>query len=167
MVVCERDDLSIGAQNREIEIGCAFSGIPQDIVIDAANPTNLADEHLLTEDGLLKISKIFSATAAKPKEKIFIHCSHPSAEGCADLLELKRADLRARAADLGVPADSFNANVNASIRHAIREHVGELNVGTTKLLVDKEDTKKVYDTCLLYTSPSPRDQRGSRMPSSA
>ena len=26
---------------------------------------------------------------------------------------------------------------------------------------------KVVDTCLLYTSPSPRDQRGSRMPSSA
>ena len=28
---------------------------------------------------------------------------------------------------------------------------------------DEEDFK----TCLLYTSPSPRDQRGSRMPSSA
>ena len=26
---------------------------------------------------------------------------------------------------------------------------------------------KGYRTCLLYTSPSPRDQRGSRMPSSA
>ena len=26
---------------------------------------------------------------------------------------------------------------------------------------------KKYSTCLLYTSPSPRDQRGSRMPSSA
>ena len=25
----------------------------------------------------------------------------------------------------------------------------------------------LYYTCLLYTSPSPRDQRGSRMPSSA
>ena len=25
----------------------------------------------------------------------------------------------------------------------------------------------LYATCLLYTSPSPRDQRGSRMPSSA
>ena len=25
----------------------------------------------------------------------------------------------------------------------------------------------LIDTCLLYTSPSPRDQRGSRMPSSA
>ena len=26
---------------------------------------------------------------------------------------------------------------------------------------------KEYNFCLLYTSPSPRDQRGSRMPSSA
>ena len=26
---------------------------------------------------------------------------------------------------------------------------------------------KYLDGCLLYTSPSPRDQRGSRMPSSA
>ena len=25
----------------------------------------------------------------------------------------------------------------------------------------------IFNTCLLYTSPSPRDQRGSRMPSSA
>ena len=27
--------------------------------------------------------------------------------------------------------------------------------------------KDMYQFCLLYTSPSPRDQRGSRMPSSA
>ena len=26
---------------------------------------------------------------------------------------------------------------------------------------------EIYRSCLLYTSPSPRDQRGSRMPSSA
>ena len=32
-----------------------------------------------------------------------------------------------------------------------------------------KDIKSIvnYGTCLLYTSPSPRDQRGSRMPSSA
>ena len=29
------------------------------------------------------------------------------------------------------------------------------------------DTAKRFQACLLYTSPSPRDQRGSRMPSSA
>ena len=30
-----------------------------------------------------------------------------------------------------------------------------------------EDEGELYESCLLYTSPSPRDQRGSRMPSSA
>ena len=30
-----------------------------------------------------------------------------------------------------------------------------------------EPSLEVWSTCLLYTSPSPRDQRGSRMPSSA
>ena len=32
---------------------------------------------------------------------------------------------------------------------------------------EKKDLKESTKTCLLYTSPSPRDQRGSRMPSSA
>ena len=31
----------------------------------------------------------------------------------------------------------------------------------------KQKLKGHYGDCLLYTSPSPRDQRGSRMPSSA
>ena len=30
-----------------------------------------------------------------------------------------------------------------------------------------EEFNSIYYACLLYTSPSPRDQRGSRMPSSA
>ena len=49
--------------------------------------------------------------------------------------------------------------------------------GTLRLLRGKIDTKGAFlafclliatiPVCLLYTSPSPRDQRGSRMPSSA
>ena len=35
-----------------------------------------------------------------------------------------------------------------------------------KFVIEKEDSRVSY-LCLLYTSPSPRDQRGSRMPSSA
>ena len=34
-------------------------------------------------------------------------------------------------------------------------------------LTARERIKLLLDSCLLYTSPSPRDQRGSRMPSSA
>ena len=41
-------------------------------------------------------------------------------------------------------------------------------IGTTDIGVgDGNQETPVGTTCLLYTSPSPRDQRGSRMPSSA
>ena len=36
-----------------------------------------------------------------------------------------------------------------------------------ELGASKNSNLKIYRYCLLYTSPSPRDQRGSRMPSSA
>ena len=32
---------------------------------------------------------------------------------------------------------------------------------------NQQVAERALDSCLLYTSPSPRDQRGSRMPSSA
>ena len=35
------------------------------------------------------------------------------------------------------------------------------------LVVSKEDAESVFSSCLLYTSPSPRDRQKSRMPSSA
>ena len=38
---------------------------------------------------------------------------------------------------------------------------------TTQLKTRAEKQGDQYVVCLLYTSPSPRDQRGSRMPSSA
>ena len=36
-----------------------------------------------------------------------------------------------------------------------------------KVLVSNEFVEHAYNSCLLYTSPSPRDLQGSRMPSSA
>jgi len=39
---------------------------------------------------------------------------------------------------------------------------GDPDLATTRALV-----LELEKSCLLYTSPSPRDQRGSRMPSSA
>ena len=44
-----------------------------------------------------------------------------------------------------------------------KQHVVITGRGAPSALIEAADTV----TCLLYTSPSPRDQRGSRMPSSA
>ena len=41
------------------------------------------------------------------------------------------------------------------------------NSFTSKVSLETELSESLYETCLLYTSPSPRDKRQSRMPSSA
>ena len=43
----------------------------------------------------------------------------------------------------------------------------EMDLARSIQVVTEEIVLKLGNTCLLYTSPSPRDQRGSRMPSSA
>ena len=44
----------------------------------------------------------------------------------------------------------------------------EFKYAHNKVTLDQQDLETASSfTCLLYTSPSPRDQRGSRMPSSA
>lgn len=150
LIICEKEDLNIESDNSNIEITCIFSNFPGEIVIDAVIPTTLQNEYLLNPHGKLEIKKVFPATAAKPKEKVYIICNHPTCENGNDLLGLKRTQLRQRADDLLIPHDDYNRNVNSSIREAIWNSLGELSLQKTDLLVDKEDTKKVYETLKTY-----------------
>ena len=55
----------------------------------------------------------------------------------------------------------FEGNENVDVRLIVsnKKNAGVLEMGPEFVIPTK--------ICLLYTSPSPRDQRGSRMPSSA
>ena len=64
----------------------------------------------------------------------------------------------------------------AITKEELDDAVAEQQVLMQKLSKELKDIEKLdglstkaifYKICLLYTSPSPRDQRGSRMPSSA
>ena len=50
---------------------------------------------------------------------------------------------------------------------ALRLAADALRADPSRPVMVAADENIDYGTCLLYTSPSPRDQRGSRMPSSA
>lgn len=146
LVVCEREDLSVGADDPNIEITCIFDDLPRTITLDTTSETSLSHEYLLNLDGELEIKKVFKTTAAKPKPSIYIVCNHPTSPPYDNLLALKRTELKKLANDLGVSTDSYNANNNASLRKAIWENADELNPQLYDLLVDKEDTKKVYES---------------------
>ena len=69
--------------------------------------------------------------------------------------------------------DENSMNLSGHLGHPIDGIVGgrifwstvmEINYKKQKIILQK---KSKFDTCLLYTSPSPRDRQKSRMPSSA
>ena len=53
--------------------------------------------------------------------------------------------------------------VNVDVTAIVNEHYGD----TSRMFCIGETSVKLNNLCLLYTSPSPRDISGSRMPSSA
>ncbi|MDP5208853.1 AAA family ATPase [Microbulbifer sp. 2205BS26-8] len=150
LVKCEKDDLNIEADNNRIEISCIFSELPDELIIDTDHLTTLADEYLLNSDGKLEIKKVFAATAANPSPKVYIICNHPSVANANDLLTLKRPQLITRANEINVPEENYNGAINSSIRQAIRNNFDDLQLTNTELLVDKEDTKKVFDAIVNY-----------------
>ena len=58
-----------------------------------------------------------------------------------------------------------DVNVEVDVAQYDSKNAGDRTI-TLGLKLTGSDAEK-YEFCLLYTSPSPRDQRGSRMPSSA
>ena len=72
---------------------------------------------------------------------------------------------------VGQTAGSYNAGQNMSGNQAITMNNATMGLasgqqaGSTGFTIGQGNYGN--QTCLLYTSPSPRDQRGSRMPSSA
>ena len=55
-------------------------------------------------------------------------------------------------------------SIRKSCYHLVTQYLAELTSSFKELRIDAET---LYDICLLYTSPSPRDLSTSRMPSSA
>ena len=78
--------------------------------------------------------------------------------------DLDRADIEAALANFAtaLSVDPTNKKAQEGFQQA-RALAGDTNASAEQLLRDQ----RAFQLCLLYTSPSPRDQRGSRMPSSA
>ena len=66
------------------------------------------------------------------------------------------------------PGVSTNESVAAPVSQGINDGIPSVNQETNPLSVLLDDSETFnLSTCLLYTSPSPRDLSTSRMPSSA
>lgn len=149
-VTIDKEDLSVGSTDSDLEISCTFSDLPDELIIDSDNPTSLKNEYLINENGFLEIKKIYNCSLLKPKESTYIICSHPSKDKYSDLLLLNRIDLNKRATELSINESSYNKTINAEIRKAIWKSEVNLNIEKTEVPVNKEASKKIYETLKNY-----------------
>ena len=81
---------------------------------------------------------------------------------------IKDEELRSRCGDLLTANGHFDRVVNQAtqvLESRIKQKSGSSKTG--KQLINEVMRPDIASTCLLYTSPSPRDKKQSRMPSSA
>jgi predicted ATP-dependent endonuclease of OLD family len=149
VIKMDKDDVNKKSKNEgdtEIRISVVFSNLPDTLTIDATNPTNLADEYLLTQEGRLEITKKYSNAG---KEKIFINAHHPTNPDCAGLLLEKNTDLKKILT--GNNIDCEDKTKNAEIRKAIWNHYsGNLQLEEVEIELAKEDAKNTWTQLKSY-----------------
>lgn len=142
-------DFNVFTNSDNFEIGCTFSDLPDEIIIDANAKTNLGSEFLLDENGMLTVKKRWVKGASNPKEKVFIVCKHPSATGFDDLLERKNSNLKPLLKKYLTPEEikekGIRLSSNVEMRQAIWGSCKDLELQTTEISVSSEDSKKIWE----------------------
>jgi predicted ATP-dependent endonuclease of OLD family len=62
----ETDDANKDSDKRDVRIICEFSDLPETILLDATNPSTLAEEHLLNTNRHLEIHKVYDGNLKTP-----------------------------------------------------------------------------------------------------
>jgi len=149
VIKLDKDDVNKKSKNEgdtEIRISLVFSNLPNTLTIDATNPTSLADEYLLTQDGRLEITKKYPNAG---KEKIFIKAYHPTNPDCAGLLLKKNADLKKILTANNI--DCEDKTKNAEIRKSIWNHYSDnLQLDEVEIELAKEDAKNTWTQLKSY-----------------
>ena len=120
-------DLSIGSSNQTILIGCKFSGLPEQVVLDTSEPTSPAEEGILNEQGMLEVEREFTF-GGKMSKATYVWGNLPEDERLENLLRLKNPSLKSLAESLEVNLKGVSKSKNPALRRAIRNHLGSVRV---------------------------------------
>lgn len=150
LVKFDTSDLCVYAEDKEVRIGCVFDELPKSLTLDATSTTSLREEYLLNQDGDLELHKVFDCSLKSPKPRIVAVANHPTADGYSDLLQLKNSDLKKRLHDRSVDTNGVDQRSNPSIRKALWDSCGDLQLTLREIELNKEDAKKIWEQIQRY-----------------
>lgn len=147
----DKHDASKGGDGKNLAITCEFSDLPASIILDEEYSTTLQKEYLVDTEGRLVIKKTYSGHTATPKcTSIAAYALHPTADNGSDLLQLKNPELKKRAKELKIDLTGVDQKINAQLRDAIRNSVGDLKLQPTLVPLNDENAKKAWDGIKAY-----------------
>lgn len=128
-------------------ITCAFSGFPEEIVLDDQAKTSLKSEFLLDQNNNLVISKTYENS----REKTCILAYHPTTENADKLHDMTIDQLKKLAITLNIPVDKYDARIKSQMRSAIWDSFGrDLKLISKEIPIDKGDSKSIYEKLKPY-----------------
>ena len=141
-----QEDACVAGDASDVRISCAFSELPDQIVLDEQHPSSLQAEFLLRKDGLFEVCKVYNCSISKPKlSRVFANARHPSSPGVEDLLSLKINQLRTRAEEREVDLSEVNQTIKNQLRSAIWSQTEDLQIGPAEVDLTTETGKAVWD----------------------
>lgn len=147
----DKDDASKIGDHRDLTIICEFNDLPTKVVIDEDYDTELKTEFLLNQNGNLEIKKTYDGSLQTPKlSSVSAYAVHPSARKAKDLLQLKNSELKERSDELNIDLTSVDIRINANLRKAIRDHIGNLELASSFIPLDKNNGAKIWDGLKKY-----------------
>ena len=144
----DNDDVSKNTDSDIILIGVVFDELPENLIIDSTVETNLKDEYLLNNEGLLEIHKIYFNGKLKSTH---ILANHPTNDHLKNLLQLKITALKNKAQELSIDLSDGDNRTSSAIRKSIREHFeGSLELNEREIPVDEEGGKQIWEQLKKY-----------------
>ncbi|MCM6817476.1 ATP-binding protein [Pediococcus pentosaceus] len=148
VVKIDKNDLNIHAENdQSVSISCEFSCLPQNIIIDSTQRTNLNDEYLVNSNGNLEIKKVYDFSKKTITPEIFAITKYPDNPELADLLYLTHTKLVSALKKLPNPIQNSVESLvaNAPIRMAIRSAYKIQSFSTKEIDLKKVDGKSLWN----------------------
>lgn len=145
----DKDDINKQATlqgDSEITISVCFDDLPENVVIDSTNETNLRAEYLVNCLGQLEVIKKYVKAG---KAKVYLKAYHPTNPSCAELLQKKDSELRKIIEQENLQCG--DKTKNATMRKSIWDHYKDnLQLAEIELDVTKGDTKSIWDKLSSY-----------------
>src|SRR5262245_44819869 len=139
----ELADKNVHTDETKVRIGCEFSNLPSEIVLDASAKTSFRDELLLNGGGKLEVHKFFDCSKVSPKPLHVIVANHPT--GLETLFQKTHDDLQTLAEKTGVDMERIDQRSNVELRRAIRDMKQVKTRAVVDIPLEKNEAKSIWE----------------------